>query len=204
MGCWNMKRVLVICGLFLIMATPSQAKKGLDASAGKDAFETCRGCHSTPNYSNVAPVFYVPKIGGQRKAYLASALMSYKHENRARTSMLANSENLTEDMAVAISQYIEVSAGKVTKAGYTGGDAKKGEALAATCTGCHTGDLKDGMTAPILAGQHGNYLVKVMQDYQSGVRKDAVMQSMVGAFSEDELKDIAAYFANQKGLSIVK
>jgi len=199
-----MKRVIMVCGLFLMMAAPSHAKKGLDASAGKDAFETCRGCHSTPNYSNVAPVFYVPKIGGQRKAYIASALTSYKHENRARTSMLANAENLTEEMTVAISKYIEETAGKISKAGNTMGDAKKGEALAAACLGCHTDDLKDGMTAPILAGQHGNYLVKVMKDYQSGVRNDAVMQSMVGSFSEDELKDIAAYFADMKGLSIVK
>jgi len=204
MGFWNMKRVLVICSLFLMMVAPAQAKKGLDASAGKNAFETCKGCHSTPNYSNVAPVFYVPKIGGQRKGYIASALIAYKHENRARTSMLANSENLTEEMAAAIGKYIEETAGKKRKAGNTSGDAKNGEKLAAACLGCHTNDLKDGMTAPILAGQHGNYLVKVMKDYQSGVRKDAVMQSMVGSFTEDELKDIAAYFADMKGLSIVK
>lgn len=203
MGFWKMKRVIVICGLFLMMVAPVQAKS-LDASAGKDAFETCRGCHSTPNYSNVAPVYYVPKIGGQRKAYVASALTAYKHESRARTSMLANSENLSEAMTDAISQYIEESAGKKTKAAYTAGDAKNGKKLAESCLGCHTDDLKDGMTAPILAGQHGNYLVKVMKDYQSSVRKDAVMQSMVGSFSEDELKDIAAYFANMKGLSIVK
>ena len=199
-----MKRVLVICSLFLMMVAPAQAKKGLDASAGKNAFETCRGCHSTPNYSNVAPVFHVPKIGGQRKGYIASALTAYKNEKRARTSMLANSKNLTEEVTVAIAQYIEQSPGKVSKAGNTIGDANKGEALAAACLGCHTNDLKDGMTAPILAGQHGNYLVKVMKEYQSGVRKDAVMQSMVGSFTEDELKDIAAYFADMKALSIVK
>jgi len=204
MGFWNMKRVIAICSLFLMVAAPSHAKKGLDPSAGKDAFETCRGCHSTPNYSNVAPVFYVPKIGGQRKGYVASALTAYKHETRARTSMLANSENLSEKMTAAIAQYIEESAGKISKAGNTIGDAKKGEALAAACIACHTNDLEDGKTAPILAGQHGNYLVKVMKDYQSGVRKDAVMQSMVGSFTEDELKDIAAYFADMKGLSIVK
>lgn len=199
-----MKKVIMICGLFLVMAAPSHAKKALDASAGKDAFETCRGCHSTPNYSNVAPVFHVPKIGGQRKSYIASALISYKHETRARTSMLANSENLTEEMAAAIAEYTETAGGKKSKAAYTGGDAKNGKKLAASCLGCHTKDLDDGKTAPILAGQHGNYLVKVMQDYQKGIRKDAAMQGMVSSFSEDDLKDIAAYFADMKGLSIIK
>ncbi len=195
--------MLLVIGFLSAVSTQSQAKR-LDPSAGKDAFETCRGCHSTHNYSNVAPVYYVPKIGGQRKGYVASALTAYKHENRARTSMLPNAYNLTEQMTAAIAQYVEESAGSKSKASYREGDAKKGEKLAESCLGCHTKDLDDGMTAPILAGQHGNYLVKVMKDYQSGVRKDPVMKSMVGAFSEDDLKDIAAYFANMKGLSIVK
>ncbi len=112
-----MKKVIVtlVAGLLLTVSGQSQAKKGIDVAAGKDAFETCRGCHSTPNYSNVAPVFYVPKIGGQRKAYVASALTAYKHENRARTSMLANTYDLTEKMTAALALYIETSAGKKTK-----------------------------------------------------------------------------------------
>ncbi len=200
-----MKQVIqaLVCSLFFAASAQTQAK-GVDIELGKDAFETCRGCHSTPNYSNVAPVFYVPKIGGQRKAYIASALSSYKHEKRARTSMLANAYDMDEKTMEAISLYIETSADKPTKAAYTGGDAQKGKKLAEACTACHTNDLEDDATGPILAGQHGNYLVKVMKDYQSGVRQDAVMQSMVGAFSEDDLKDIAAYFADMKGLSTVK
>jgi len=200
-----MKQIMLaaVCGLSLVASMQIQAK-GLDASAAKDAFETCRGCHSTPNYSNVAPVFYVPKIGGQRKAYVASALTAYKHENRARTSMLANTYDLTEEMTAALAQYIEEAAAKKTKSGYTSGDAVNGKKLAEACTACHSNDLEDGAPGPILAGQHGNYLVKVMKDYQSGVRKDAVMQSMVSEFSEDDLKDIAAYFADMKGLSLVK
>lgn len=200
-----MKQVIIglMCGFFVVTSIQSQAKM-IDASAGKDAFETCRGCHSTPNYNNAAPNFCVPKIGGQRKGYIASALMAYKHENRMRTSMLANSYNLTKESTAAIAQYVEGAAGKISKAGYTAGDAKKGEMLAEACLGCHTNNLKDGMTAPILAGQHGNYLVKVMKEYRTGVRKDAVMQGMVGSFSDDELKNIAAYFADMEGLSIVK
>jgi len=200
-----MKQVMMALAWSLSLALTAQTQaKGVDIELGKDAFETCRGCHSLPNYSNAAPVFYVPKIGGQRKAYVASALTAYKHEKRARTSMLANAYDMNEKTLEAISLYIETSAGKPSKAAYTGGDAGKGKKLAEACTACHTNDLEDGATGPILAGQHGNYLVKVMKDYQSGVRKDAVMQSMVSAFSEDDLKDIAAYFADMKGLGLVK
>ena len=196
-------KIVLLLSVFLLGNTQVQAK-GLDESAGKDAFETCKGCHSTPNYSNVSPVYYVPKIGGQRKAYTVSALTAYKHEARARTSMLANAYDLSEPMMEAIAAYTESSSGQKTKAAYVYGDPVKGEALAQACLGCHTNDLDDGATAPILAGQHGNYLAKVMQDYQTGVRKDAVMKSMVADFGEQDLKDIAAYFAAMKGLSIVK
>lgn len=200
-----MKQVLIvlICGVFGATSVQSQAK-GLDAEDGKNAFETCRGCHSTPNYNNAYPTFYVPKIGGQRKGYIASALTAYKHEKRPRSSMLANTYDLTAEMTDAIALYIEAAAGTKSKSNYTDGNAKKGKALASACLACHTNDLEDGATAPILAGQHGNFLVKVMKDYQLGKRKDPVMQGMVAKFSEQDLKDIATYFARKKGLAIVK
>jgi cytochrome c553 len=43
-----------------------------------------------------------------------------------------------------------------------------------------------------------------MQDYQSGARKNVLMQSMVQDLSEDEIKDIAAYFTSLKGLTSVE
>ncbi len=197
------KLIMALVGsLFFGVSAQSQAK-GIDIVAGKNAFETCRGCHSVPNYSNVYPTFYVPKIGGQRKAYVASALIAYKNEARARTSMLANAYDLTEQMTEAIALHIEASAGTKSKAPYTG-DPAKGKKLAESCLSCHTNDLKDDATAPILAGQYGNYLAKVMMDYQSGKRKDAGMQSMLAGFSKENLEDIASYFADMKGLSIVK
>ena len=39
-----------------------------------------------------------------------------------------------------------------------------------------------------------------MQDYQSGERKNALMKSMVEDLSEEDIKDISAYFSSLKGL----
>jgi cytochrome c553 len=61
-----------------------------DVDAGRDAFETCRGCHSAPGYSNVYPTYYVPKIGGQVAGYTVAALTAYKESNRPRGTMMAN------------------------------------------------------------------------------------------------------------------
>ncbi len=192
----------LIFGVFTTVSMQSQAK-GIDAKMGKEAFETCRGCHSTPNYSNVSPVYYVPKIGGQRKAYIASALTAYKNLSRARSSMLANTYNLSDKAMEAIGLHVEKSISSKMEAPFSG-DSMKGKKLAEACLSCHTKSLKDEQTAPILAGQYGNYLFKVMQEYQSGKRKDPVMKSMLASLSKDNLEDISAYFANMKGLSVVK
>ncbi|MCF6250875.1 MAG: hypothetical protein L3J75_06340 [Methylococcaceae bacterium] len=199
-----MKQVMMslISGLFLVISGQGQAKE-VDIQVGKNAFETCRGCHSSPNASNVYPTYYVPKIGGQRKGYIASALTAYKHEARPRSSMLANTYDLTDDVTEALAAYIEISAGKKSKAPYTG-NPSAGEKLAGICLSCHTDDLSDAATGPILAGQYGNYLLKVMKDYQQGSRKDPVMQSMLADFTEENLEDIASYFANMNSLSVVR
>ena len=200
-----MKQVIVglICCVLGLVSIQSHAR-GLDAKDGRNAFETCRGCHSTPNYSNAYPTFYVPKIGGQRKAYIASAIAAYKHEKRPRSAMLANTYNLTAEMTDAIGIYVEAAVGTKSESAYTAGVSLKGKQIASACLSCNNNDLDDGATAPILAGQHGNYLAKVMKDYQLGKRKDPVMQSMVASFSDQDLKDISAYFAKMKGLAIVR
>lgn len=194
--------VTIVYGFFVLVSAQSHAK-GLDLVEGKNAFETCRGCHSTPNYSSVYPTYYVPKIGGQRHAYTVSSIVAYKHGLRSSKSMLANAISLSDHTVENIAGHIEASLENPSKAPFSG-DPVKGKQLAQACLGCHTNDLKDGMTAPILAGQYGNYLVKVMKDYQLGKRKDPVMQSMLTDFSEEDLENISSYFADMKGLSIVK
>ncbi|WP_428355839.1 c-type cytochrome [Methyloprofundus sp.] len=172
--------------------------------AGRDAFETCRGCHSAPGYSNVYPTYYVPKIGGQVAAYTVAALTAYKESNRPHGTMMANTYDLSEQKIADIAAYLATNADGSKLANANGGDAKNGEQLAAACLACHNDDTKDGAANPRLAGQHANYMERAMQEYQSGARKNALMQSMLQGLSADEIKDIAAYFTSLKGLTATK
>jgi len=77
-------------------------------------------------------------------------------------------------------------------------DAAAGKAKAASCIGCH------GMTGvstnplwPNLAGQHEAYLVKQMNDFKSGARKDPNMNALMMPLSESDMADIAAFFSSQ-------
>lgn len=184
----------------LAFSIPQSNVQAADIEAGRAAFETCRGCHSAPGYSNVYPTYYVPKIGGQRADYTVSALKAYKEQNRPHGTMKANAHDLSEQTIENIAAYLEASPGNVTKSPASG-DPAAGKKLAQSCLGCHAEGKDAQSTVPRLAGQYGNYLVKVMKDYQSGKRNNPVMQSMVQGLSDEDLENISAYFASLNGLT---
>ena len=87
----------------------------------------------------------------------------------------------------------------------TKGDAARGQAIASTvCGACHAADGNSTISAnPKLAGQHEAYLLKQMRNFkaaegQQPERVNAIMNGMVAAFTDEQLLDMAAYFAAQK------
>lgn len=86
---------------------------------------------------------------------------------------------------------------------HAGGDAGRGKQKSATCAGCH-GAEGNSVTPdfPRLAGQHEDYLMHTLAAYKSGKRKNAIMAGMVAGLNEQDLEDLAAYFAAQKGLTL--
>ena len=78
-------------------------------------------------------------------------------------------------------------------------DLVKGEALfTAVCAACHGADGNSGTPAnPKLSQQHPEYLVKQLQEFKSGKRKNAIMAGFAGALSEEDMKNIA-YWAGSK------
>lgn len=81
---------------------------------------------------------------------------------------------------------------------YAAGDAAKGEAKAGDCVGCHgRGGKSMNPDYPNLAGQKENYLVKAIKAYRDGARKDAMMSMMVKGLSDEDISNLAAYYAGQ-------
>lgn len=90
--------------------------------------------------------------------------------------------------------------GAANAAGNIVGDAAAGQAKTAVCGACHNPDGNSmAPNFPKLAGQGEKYLTKQLHDIQSGKRTVLEMTGMLAAFSEQDLADIAAYFASQKG-----
>lgn len=80
------------------------------------------------------------------------------------------------------------------------GDAAAGQTKAAACGACHGADGNSmAPTFPRLAGQNAKYIYKQLQDFKAGRRNDASMQGMALPLSDQDMADLAAYYAEQKG-----
>ena len=80
------------------------------------------------------------------------------------------------------------------------GDPLAGQVKSLICQACHG---KEGSPAkpdcPKLTGQYAVYIQKQIKDFQMGSRKDPVMTDIaVRLTNEQDVLDIAAYFASQK------
>ena len=81
------------------------------------------------------------------------------------------------------------------------GDAKHGKAISYTCLGCHGIEgYKNAYpmySVPKLEGQHPEYLAAALQAYRSGDRSHITMHDQASTLSDQDIADIAAYFAGK-------
>ena len=86
----------------------------------------------------------------------------------------------------------------VVGASHAGGDAAAGKAKSAVCAGCHGADGNSMVPMfPKIAGQHAAYLEKSLKAFKSGARTDPTMTPQAAALSDDDMANLAAYFASQ-------
>jgi cytochrome c553 len=91
-------------------------------------------------------------------------------------------------------------------------DPVAGKEKSKACAACHgaggvSAETAHGANAPSpsdfpkLAGQYNDYLVRALNDYKLGVRKNPIMAGMVANLSKEDIADLAAYFSSQQALS---
>ena len=81
------------------------------------------------------------------------------------------------------------------------GNPKIGKEKAKVCEACHgpTGISIDP-SYPNLAGQYEDYMAQALNDYRYGDRTNAIMVGMVSTLNDQDVKDLAAWYASQEGL----
>jgi cytochrome c553 len=84
-----------------------------------------------------------------------------------------------------------------TPVGAQAGDARAGRQKITTCQACHGLDgLSKNPESPNLAGQLENYLVRSLAAYKSGERRNESMNIVAKDLSDEDIADVAAYYAS--------
>jgi cytochrome c553 len=86
-----------------------------------------------------------------------------------------------------------------TAPSFAAGDAARGKVLSYTCLGCHGiegyKNVYPTYSVPELRGQHPEYLIAALKEYRSGERSHATMHQQAASLSDQDIEDIASYFA---------
>ena len=76
------------------------------------------------------------------------------------------------------------------------GDPKAGQTKAALCAACHgPAGISINPLWPSLAGQQEQYLIKQIRMFRDGEREEITMQPFVQNLSDQDIADLAAYYA---------
>jgi len=93
----------------------------------------------------------------------------------------------------------------LTSGAAVAGNAAAGKEKAKVCAACHGADGNSPIADnPKLAGQQADYIVKSLQAYKSGTRKNPVMAPMGSNLTQRDMEDLAAFFSSQQGLTTFK
>lgn len=97
-----------------------------------------------------------------------------------------------------------LSAGAATLLGIFGtawadGNIEAGKAKAGSCATCHGANGEGSGSGPALAGMKKDQFVQAMKDFKSGKRANAMMKTFATQLSNDDVENVAAYYASLKG-----
>ena len=204
---------LAAAALGFAVGASAQQPQGAAAPTGANV-SMCTGCHGIVGYRTAYPAVYqVPKIAGQQAEYIVKALQSYKSGERQHPSMRGIAASLSDkDMAALAAYYaeggkfastvlapaaLEFAAGAAEQRLQRKADHATNVSM---CIGCH--GIAGYKTAypvvyqvPKIAGQQAEYIVKALQAYKSGARKHPSMRGIAASLSDEDMAELAAYYA---------
>ncbi len=185
--------------LYYALQKPARAQTPAagDKAAGATAGAACAGCHGADGVSGNPAT---PSLAGQDATYLASALQAYKQGARSDETMKGLAASLDDSVVKNVSAYYASQEPKQP-------NVRKpltAEEWAQRCDRCHgvNGNSTDPRL-PALAAQRVDYLEKVLQYYRTGARKSPQMAAMSDVLTDQDITNIAAYYARQKARGVV-
>ncbi|GAB6141329.1 c-type cytochrome [Methylosoma difficile] len=187
----NNPAIFIIISIFSASLLVSHNASADNKSIEKKA-TTCSACHGFQGISNNSQL---PNLAGQQAAYLGAQLNAFRTGQRGNPIMKAMANQLNPEEIDGLAAHfakLELQ-NTATKTAVGEGQAKAG-----MCLGCHGAEGKGNGQIPRLASQNADYLIAQLKNFKSGSRKNGQMQGVAGSLSEQDMKEISAYFATLK------
>ncbi len=163
---------------------------------GERLAASCNGCHGK-NGNN--PNKGTPRLAGLSTTYLNDAISSYRDKKRNHAMMQMLAGFLSETDIEKLSLYYASQRPEKNDKNSKMGDAKSGQELASSCSGCHgkDGNSQDSKI-PSLAGQDAAYLVSAINAYkESGTRNHNDMKGVVKELDIKAKLNLAQFYSEQ-------
>ena len=156
------------------------------------SMKKCIKCHGDTGQAEGSGM---PSLTAQDPDYFVSSMTAYVDGGRSHNLMKRLAGKLDEVTLKEMGVFYAVQEPQQTETRGEG-DINAGRRLSAECDSCHgiDGNAKNP-SMPTLAGQDAKYFVKAMKQYKEGKRKHQKMFEAVEVLSEQDMSDLASYYA---------
>lgn len=170
----------------------------------KSLTTVCDGCHVNYGAENSENI---PFITGQQPEYFKAALRAYITGDRKQEEMKSLLGKLSDNELDGLSRHYASlkqrwePAKKIAKHMASSAIDKKlagkGKKVSGSCIGCHGQDGNSMLPGvPSLAGLQADYLKSSLKSYLTGYRSDKIMTNFRKSISENNVNNLAAYYAS--------
>jgi cytochrome c553 len=194
-----------VAAMFFLGQGPAQS--AVNSQAEGLATQVCAACHGRDGNS-ISPIF--PRLAGQPAPYIEAQLKSFRNRTRADPPAIAYmwgmASQLDDGTIRDIATYYASQAARATptnqnaalalgKEVYERGVADHG---IPACNICHGAAARGNATAPRLAGQHPEYLVKQLGFFKTKMRgNDPVMAAVCAELTAEQMQAVALYASSR-------
>jgi cytochrome c553 len=178
------------------MVEPDADMSEEDAFVGiREAMTRCIKCHGDTGNSDSSGM---PSLTAQHPDYFVSSMMGYLDGSRSHNLMKRLAGKLDEVTLRDMGVFYAVQKPMRTET-QGQGDANVGHRLSQPCASCHGVDGNAHKAdMPTLAGQDSKYFIKAMKHYKDGKRLHQKMFEAVENLSEQDMIDLATFYATQE------